>query len=41
MPGKQMLSFTQQDEMLRLFSSSDSWLNVLELVPDLLLCFYN
>lgn len=25
----------------RLFSSSDNWLNVLELVPDLLLCFYN
>ena len=38
---KQTLDFIQQDEMPGLFSSSDGWLNVMELLPDLLLFFYN
>lgn len=39
--AKQTVNFTWQHKVPRLLSSSDNWLDVLELVPDLLLRFYN
>ena len=41
-PGaEQTLNSSRQDKIPRLFSSPDSWLRVLKLVPHLPLCFHN